>query len=224
MSTNGWNRRESGYDTSDVHEVLARLTPGQPPGGADISIARPSASTQESGFFNRLLEEHFTNSPYPKLLKDVTKSLFGMPSQEDTITWGQVADLSIPAGVVSAALAATLSQNQPQMVHVHRGHPTTFTILTIVDFGAGWTGSATENVGIEVDYLIGVGQVKVTLKRVLPVLSGTALNKGSQQVDTFIAPLAALQSTARIYDLALDGAETPQRAINVTTLVAPTVH
>ena len=189
-----------------------------------IELARPAASTRESGFFHRLLEEHFLNSPYPKKLKDVTKSVFGLPSQEDTITWGQIGDLTIPAGVVSVTLAQEVAKNRPQMIHVSRGHPTTFTIMGVVDYGAGWTGAVGESIGLEIDYTLGIGQVKVVIKRVLPVLTGTALANGSQQTDIFIAPLMALQATARIYDLALNGAETPQRSVLVTTLAAPTVY
>jgi hypothetical protein len=224
MTQGGWNKRDGGYDTSDLPLVLAELTKTAPPDAKVLELTRRAAGNRESGFFHRLIEEHFLNSPYPKRLKDVTKSVFGLPSQEDTNTWGQVADISIPAAVVANLPTILAAGGLPQMVHVSRDHPTTFTLIGVVDYGAGWTGNVAENIGVEIDYTVGIGQVKVVVKRILPVLTGANLFNGQQQVDVFITPLMALQATARIYDLTLSGVETPARSILVTTLAAPTVQ
>lgn len=219
-----WLAREGNYDTSDVRTALAKLQRESPPAGAQvIELVKKDATTQGSGFFDRLLEEHFTGpGSFPRRLKDVTKSLFGMPGQEETITWGQSGDLSVPAGVVSPAILPLIPQ--PQMVHVHRDHPTTFTVLGVVDYGPGWTATPGEDVGIQLEYTLGVGQQRVTLKRTLPVVSGTALFNGAQQFDIITVPLVGFQAKARMYDLTLLGAETVHRTITVTILAAPVVQ
>jgi hypothetical protein len=224
MTQPGWNGRQGQYDTSDVPQALARLTRSAPAGAEVIELSRQAASTRESGFFQRLLEDHFRGvSSLPARLKDATRSLFGVPGQEDTTTWGQVGDLSLPAAAV-ASLATILPTLTRQMNHVSRDHPTTFTLLTVVDFGVGWTGTVGEEIGVEVQYTIGVGQTKVLIKHTLPVIKDQDLFNGAQQVDTLTVPLMALQTTANIYDLTLLGAETPPRSIQVTCLASPVVY
>lgn len=225
MTDDNWGEgRKGNYRSALEQEVLAKLRRQAPPGAEMGPPYRPEQSGHPSDFFWRLVQEYFEKGPpFPKRLKDVTKAAFGIPTEEDTIPWGQIGDLSIPAGTVLAA-AQSLNKQRPQMVHVSRDRPTTFTLLTVVDYGFGWTGIPGENVGVAIDYILGVGQVKVLVKHALPVLSDAALFNGAQQVDIFTVPMMAVQATARVYDLTLSGIETVQRSIVVTTLAAPVVQ
>jgi len=223
-----WEAREGNYDTSDVRTVLSRLQRGRPPAGAEVlELAKKDASTSGSGFFDRLLEEHFSGGSgmFPRRLKDVTKSLFGVPGQEDTITWGQNVDMSLPIFTSTADVIAFASRPLPQTVHVHRDHPTTFSVLAVVDYGAGFTATVGENIGIELQYTVGVGQQRAIVKHKLPILADTALSNGAQQTDQFVnVPLQALQVAARVYDFTFSGAESPPRTITLTVLAAPVVY
>jgi hypothetical protein len=219
------------YDRAAQQELVALLErKGSLPHGAP-----PDASIDiKSGFLERLVDDYFKHGSLPVRLKDVTKSLFGVPTDEGTLTWGSNASHwaqttnvilpPVPAGQ-SPGLSFTTEPATPallvseQLVHVNRGRPTTFSIMTTVDFGlSGWTGE--NEVDILISHFVGIGQGKTTIQRLTKV---TVPSNNTQPVfDVVQVPLQALQSQVTI--VISNPAVSLVKSIAIAILAAPVVQ
>jgi hypothetical protein len=233
------------YDNMDLQELLARLAgdsvgaedrrpysnveverqsfgelygQGQPDAESSFGLPVADRAGHPSGFLERLIAERlFGPGLYTQTHKNVTASHFGGEREETTITWGQTVDLSIPGGVTTVSLAQV---GVKQTVHVSRANPTSFTVLSQVALGAGWTGNPAELITILFTYIIGVGQTKVNVQRSLS--SGASPFAGQIISDVVTLPLMSLQGTATIQAVNL-GTETTPLSVSATSMVAPVV-
>lgn len=139
-------------------------------------------------------------------------------SYEDTRTWGNSCPFTFQVFNDETFLLPT-----PQLVHVLRGHPTTYTVLTVVDLVSGWEFEAGTNWQLTGQIYVGVGQAQVLVKRVIPIPPGQIAN-GAQFIDVFTVPAHAIQCAA-----VLGGTSTLinpgpfQYSAKVTQLIAPVV-
>jgi hypothetical protein len=92
---------------------------------------------------------------------------FGKPTDEDTRTWGNAANLTI----ATIALGHFDSVPTQQLIHVARRRPTSFNILTVITLGMGWTGETASNWVVNILYTIGVGQTQATFAVPVTIVS-----------------------------------------------------
>jgi hypothetical protein len=207
----------SPYDTSaDVREVLARIkAPGEGPDASSIALPQRLLD-RHSGFLDRLVDDYFTTGSIPVRLKDVGKARFGVPTEENTLTWGDSTDqLSF-----SAAPVEVVSTTTRLALHITRPRPTTFTLLTTLDFsGPGWNveGNAT----FTIFYTVGVGQTRTTVRRVIQIL-GPTLTDTQPVVDVITLPLQSLVASAKLD--ATNNNTNQAHGVQLTILAAPVVQ
>lgn len=144
--------------------------------------------------------------------KGGTHSHFLVPSEEETRTWGNsgsIAFVGIPAEPITFP--------GPQLIHILRRRPTSYTVLTVVDFLQGWDGEPSVNWTVNVQIVVGVGQAKVPVLRFIN--AGTVpLANGLQLIDLLTLPAHAMQSSVSLTgNVAVAG----PKALNVTMLAAP---
>lgn len=124
-------------------------------------------------------------------------SRFLQPTDENTLMWGQTTDLSF----TSAAIGDGINKQSEQLVHVSRTRPTSYNVLTIVDFGNGWSGEAA--FAVQVRYFLGLGSAKATFTETVAIpvpadnskpvqLSRLGLPAHAIQVQVVLAGVAAL--------------------------------
>lgn len=220
------SRSPSGpYDTHDLQAVLARLqheAQEGPPGDleqGDEPIPRRLID-KASAFLDRLIDEHWTKRIIPADPKDPTASVFGAPTKESTITWGQQVDMSFtqnpPVGP-----EPTFPITSQQIVQVMRPHPTTHTTLVVFSFGQNWSGE--NQTTITINYTLGVGQVRVTIPKIFVLSAGDLANASNTTpiVDVNVWPLQSIQVSA---SLTLSPANNGLHPVLATGFVAPRVQ
>jgi len=204
------------YDTSDVRQILARLhPPGQAPEPGSVVIPKRLVE-KASGFLDRLIEEHFTKRGLPADVKDPTKSHYGVATQENTLTWGNLVDMTFPGNEPTFPFPP-----QPQqIVQVMRPHPTAHAVLTVFSLGGGWNGE--NQTTFRVFYTVGVGQAKSTILRtfILTAPQLAAANNTTPIVDVVTWPFQSLQAKA---DVSLSINNNVEHGLNVAVFVAPVV-
>lgn len=220
----------SPYDTEtpDLHQVLAELAKGQagvdrPPtdlAPGDMDLPRRMID-RFSGFLDRLIDEHWSKRMIPANPKDPTESVFGAPTKESTITWGQTADLSFVQNPPVGPEPVFPITSPNQIVQIMRPRPATHTVLVTVALGGGWNGE--NQTTVVITYTLGVGQVKTTIPKTF-VLSAASLVSGSNTVpivDVNTWPLQSLQVNASI---SVSPANNGSHGVTVTGLIAPIVQ
>lgn len=139
-------------------------------------------------------------------------------SFEETRTWGNSQAFNFQVFNDETFLFAT-----QQLVHVLRGHPTTYTVITVVDLISGWATETGTNWQLTGQVYLGVGQAQVLVKRIVPIPSGQIAD-GAQFIDVFTCPAHAIQCAAVLGGTSTLSVPGPvQRACNVTQLIAPVV-
>jgi hypothetical protein len=162
---------KGGYDVSELRERLTRETRRM---GEFAEQLTPAPPFQPTAF-------------PPNETKGGTESKFGFASIEETRTWGNSASLQF-----IATGAETVSIPSPQLIHIHRKRPTTYTILTSIDFGNGWVGEVGP---FTLTLLItpGIGQAQRTIKVPLAI-PGTDVVQSGQFSNVMQLPAHALQA------------------------------
>ena len=144
-----------------------------------------------------------------------TKGHFLQPTTEETRTWGNNCPFTFLATNDEQVLLTTT-----QLVHVHRKHPTSYKLLTVVDLTSGWVGELGETWSLTANVIVGVGQAQVNLKRVIP-FPVAQITDGAQFSDLVTIPGHAIQCAAVLAGgVAIVGGPFTRTAI-VTQLIAP---
>jgi hypothetical protein len=160
----------------DVSELRARLTRETRRMGEFADQLTPAPPMQPTAF-------------PPNETKGGTESKFGFKSTEETRTWGNTANLQFVA-----TGAETISLPTPQLIHIHRHKPTTYTILTAIDFGTGWVAEVGPFT-LTLLVTCGIGQAMRTIQVPLAI-PGTSVAIGGQFSDVRQLPAHALQAQA----------------------------
>jgi hypothetical protein len=116
------------------------------------------------------------------------KSSFLVPSEENTLTWGD----TVSATVDPAAIGEGVEFQLQQLVHVHRNRPTSYNVAVTLLLGPNWSGET--NVTFRVRYFIGVGQAKTTLIR--DFVLAAPLSNTQPVNDVYQVPATAMQVQA----------------------------
>lgn len=139
-------------------------------------------------------------------------------SFEETRTWGNSAAFTFTINNDETVLMAT-----PQLVHVLRGHPTTYTVITVVDLVSGWQDESGTTWQVTGSVYLGVGQAQVQVKRLIPI-PAAQIADGAQFIDVFTCPAHAIQCAAVLGGTSTLGVPGPfQRSALITMLIAPVV-
>jgi hypothetical protein len=204
----------SPYDTAHVQQLLSRMQK-DPAGTAETESVR-ALSSPPSGFFDRLVADYFTHGSIPVRLKDVGKAMFGVPTEENTQTWGDSTDqLSFTSP--DAEVVGTTSK---LALHINRTRPTTFTLLTVVNFtGTAWSIEGPAD--ITISYTIGVGMTHATILKTFHVATPLAPFMQAA-LDITTAPLQSLVASVKL-DATNNNVNQPHGVV-VTMLAAPVVQ
>lgn len=138
----------------------------------------------------------------------MTQAPFLEPSEESTLVWGNTASIGFVA-----TLAESIFQQSQQLIHVARRRPTSYTVLTTLDLGGGWTGEGAFL--FVVALTCGVGQARAGYQRKIPIPAPTNF---SQVSDLVTIPATALNVSVALVGVA---ANVGQHDAVVTSLCAP---
>jgi hypothetical protein len=142
-----------------------------------------------------------------------TKAHFLQPTIEETRTWGNNAPINFSTDTTDQQVSIAT----PQLIHVLRKHPTTFTVLVVLNLGNNWVDEPADNWVFQFNVYCGVGQAQVNVIQLLGPPSGN-LNNNSQFFATLEVPAHALQVSFQLSGSAEN--EGPKDAL-VSALAAP---
>jgi hypothetical protein len=128
---------------------------------------------------------------------------FGKPTDEDIRTWGNWVNVTLLGEGEDVTTPAQ------QLVHVSRRRPTSFNILTVVNFGLGWRG-ASDACNLLITYTVGVGQAQMTFTKTIAIATP---EPGGSVFNTDQFPLNAVQGYAQLLTGALLTSATYQATI-----------
>lgn len=146
-------------------------------------------------FQSTLREEAERNSYDPEEAKGV-HSTFLRSTEEDTRTWGNTSALNF-----TPAVGDVVAKVSTQLIHVSRRRPTTWTILTTLNLGNGWTGEGAW--ALVLSYTLGVGQANTTVLK--PIAIAVPASGAQAVVNTDTVPAHAIQATATLRGVAVNG-------------------
>ena len=140
---------------------------------------------------------------------------FGVPSEENVITWGDSDRLSFGGG--PPGFIATIANNSTkQLIHLLRERPTSYNVLVTVDLFDGWTGEGAGWNAV-IQYFVGVGQAKTNFLRTI-AFPAAPLDFSQVVADVFEIPAQALQVRVAIVGTT---DQASAHNTNITALVAP---
>src|SRR5208282_6198642 len=91
-----------------------------------------------------------------------TAAEFLKPTKEDTTTWGNTAAFTFQTVNGVAPVVPT-----QQLIHIARRRPTTFSVITVLTLGTGWTGESSWF--FQMLYILGVGQTNLKVIRTIAI-------------------------------------------------------
>lgn len=128
---------------------------------------------------------------------------FGKATDEEIRTWGNWVNITLMGEGEDVTTPAQ------QLVHVSRRRPTSFNILTVVNFGVGWRG-ASDACNLLITYTVGVGQAQMTFTKTIAIPTP---GPGGSIFNTDQFPLNAVQGYAQLLTGALSAGATYQATI-----------
>lgn len=166
----------------------------------------------------RDIESHVSLLSRPRMTAegDQTRAAYGVPTEENTLTWGDsIGDLSFNN---ASGGAETFIIQAPQMlVHAARLRPTAWQVAFVVKFGQGWTGEASTTIALALT--IGIGKGKETIVKLYTI--ATPASNSQPVLDLFQVPSQAIQGTCEI---AVVSTQQGVHAVQASLFVAPVVQ